>query len=99
MKKHYLTGYIADFINESGEKEKTVLIIEIINPIDVNLLTRILYLEEDGSIGRNSIGNTKFRVLPLETQIKEFNNSFYKYVPAPDHLKDYVYEEPQKLKK
>jgi hypothetical protein len=89
-----LKGSICNLKISGNDYMQNVYIIDVIQPHNIETSsTRFIFLYPNGQISRHKFSNDVLLLLTIEEQIKEFNNTFYKYVDIPKHLKKYITNE------
>lgn len=72
-------------------------ILDVLHPQDLSTTsTRLFAINDKGVIKRIRHSNTICKVLSYDEQIEEYNKTFYKFMPIPEHLKKFITEKEHK---
>lgn len=86
--KNVIIGNIVKFENDKGKTPTYGFVLDVVNI--TTELPKIFFMRDDGRLNRYGLATSRIYVLPLEEQVKIYNEIFYKYVAVPKHLKKYI---------
>lgn len=78
---------------------KLIYIYDVLHPDRLDMASsRLFGIFETGKIVRLKLGDSDIYILSFDEQINAYNNYFYKFLPVPSHLKQFI-EDKEKNEK